>query len=278
MAASTRALLSVTAALALTGHPTTAGNRLAARHDAARLLRLFVLPPGARPLRSEPGGAGGLLAEPWGIPGGPRLDRHRLWHVHSPLDSVLAFERAHRPRGARLGGYGPFNSPRTPHAYGLNFVFPAVPGRLAERELTITMVALSAGWTGVRVDAQEIWIVTRPPSEVVPENVRELDIGPRRVTGPANVRRIVRWFDSLPVVQPVPYYCPMIRYRRRGVTFDFRAASGALLARARTPGAAACGSALDFSIRGRRQPPLLVDSFLVRVGRLVGMRLAPAYR
>ncbi len=119
-------------------------------------------------------------------------------------------------------------------------------------------------------------------TEILPAGIREVDVRSsrgisRRVTDPARVTTIVRWFDALPMAPAAPYYCPMIRYAPP-TAFEFRGVRGALLARARTPGAAACGGSLDFSIRRRAQKPLLVGHFLVRVGRLLGIRLVPIYR
>jgi hypothetical protein len=120
------------------------------------------------------------------------------------------------------------------------------------------------------------------PATRLPPGVRTIDVhssdgGSRSVTDPAKVATIVRWFDALRVAPRAIYYCPMIRYKPP-TTFAFRASSGALLASARTPGTAACGGSIDFTIRGRARRPVLVGDFLVRVGRLLGLRLVPVAR
>jgi hypothetical protein len=99
----------------------------------------------------------------------------------------------------------------------------------------------------------------------------------RQVTDPLKVAKIVRWFDALPIAPDTIYYCPFIRYKPPTM-FEFRGASGAVLARARTPGHAACGGSFDYSVRGHARKPVLAERFLVRVGRLlgVGRRLVPA--
>ncbi len=122
----------------------------------------------------------------------------------------------------------------------------------------------------------------RRHAEVLPTGVREVDVhssrgSTRRVTDPARVAVIVRWFDALRVAPSTHYYCPLIRYRPP-TTFGFRSAGRALLAWARTPGTAACGASFDYTVRGRPQKPLLVGHFLVRVGRLLRMRLVPLVR
>jgi hypothetical protein len=121
------------------------------------------------------------------------------------------------------------------------------------------------------------------PATRVPAGVRTIDVqrshGPtREVTDPAKVAKIVRWFDALPSApRGEIYHCPLIRYRPP-VRLDFRSAGGTVLARARTPGRAACGFSFDFSVLGTPQQPVLARHFLVRVGRLLGLRLGPRSR
>ncbi len=116
----------------------------------------------------------------------------------------------------------------------------------------------------------------------IPSGVRAIDVHrshgvTRQVTDPAKVAQIVRWFDDLPVAPHRVYYCPLMRYKPP-TTLEFRTASGTVLARARTPGSAACGASFDYSVRGRAQKPVLARHFLERVGRLLGMRLVPVTR
>ena len=119
-------------------------------------------------------------------------------------------------------------------------------------------------------------------TEMLPPGITKVDVRSsngvsRHVTDLARVAKIVRWFDALPIAPSAHYYCPMIRYRPP-TTFAFRAASGARLAFARTPGTAACGGSFDLTIQGHVRKPVLVGHFLVRVGRLLGMHLIPNYR
>jgi hypothetical protein len=120
------------------------------------------------------------------------------------------------------------------------------------------------------------------PATRLPPGVREIDVHSsrgisRHVTDPEKVAKIVLWFDALPNASRAIYYCPMIRYTPP-TTFAFRSATGALLARARTPGMAACGASIDLTVLGHARRPLTVGHFLVRVGRLLGMRLVPVVR
>jgi hypothetical protein len=120
------------------------------------------------------------------------------------------------------------------------------------------------------------------PATRIPAGVRTIDIHraphiSRHVTDPLKVAQIVRWFDALPKAPRVILYCPVIRYRPP-TTLVFRGASGEVLARARTPGHAGCGSSFDFSVLGTPQKPVVSGRFLVRVGRLLHLRLAPVAR
>ncbi|MGH2977830.1 MAG: hypothetical protein ACRDKC_05600 [Gaiellaceae bacterium] len=122
---------------------------------------------------------------------------------------------------------------------------------------------------------------------MVPSAVRELDITgtgvSRRVTNPAQVARIVRWFDALNVVQPGKEIvsCPLVLAAK--VTFVFRSASGDALASAMVPsqGAADGCNPIQFSVHGKRQTPLIDatpgkgKSFADRVQRLLGMSFNP---
>ncbi len=269
MASAVFALLA--AALALGAPPTTLRNQALAHRDARQLLRRVVLPEGAQQSAAAPA----ALRHPFQQPGTRELvDEHALWRVQEPLDRVVAFASTHVPRGSRLQVQSTGTS-----AHGLGFAFRALPGRLSTRIVLVTMAALPGGWTGIRVDAQDVWVVTRPRDEVVPAGVREIVIrNPQRllhrVSDPVHVARIVRWFDRLPVAQPgVTYPCPLVRGPL--ITIEFRGAAGTVLARAAVEydgGTSGPCNAISFSIRGRKQAPLVGGRFLVRVQRLLGPR------
>jgi hypothetical protein len=132
------------------------------------------------------------------------------------------------------------------------------------------------GSTALGADAQEIWIVPRPPTEVVPRGVSEID-GSVRVTNRGRVARIVRWFNRLPTVQPGTTFCRAQPMPAMSATLDFRSANGHLLAKARFTTFAPDFSLfstqcnpISFSIHGRRQTSLIGGRFLLRVQRLVG--------
>jgi hypothetical protein len=270
-----RPVLSLAAVLALTGNPTPADNKLAAQRDAERLLRLVALPPGAQRLASEPSGDGGVLGGPCTSPMSPKvIDSSRFWQVDESLDSVIAFVQAHPPNGSRWAGSCSASGSSTPGTETLFFQFTAKPGRISHRYLLVKMTPLASGATGVRADAQEIWIVPRPPTEVVPRAVREID-GSIQVTNRAKVARIVRWFNCLPTVQPGFISCRAQLMPAMTATLDFRKANGNLLAEARfttyAPDFSLVSDQCDpisFNINGRQQTALIGGRFLPRVQRL----------
>lgn len=251
--------------------PTTAGNRVEAHRDAAKLVRLAVLPPGSRRSSTAPN----ELHSPFQTPGTTALvDEHRLWRVADSLAQVDAFEKAHAPRGSRLNAWSTGTGPD-----GLDFALPALPGRLSSRDVVVTMAALAGGGTGIRVDAQVVWVLTRPRSEVVPPAVAEVDVGSHRVVSAEKVATIVRWFDALPVVQPgATFSCPALVAGPK-IALAFRGPHG-VLARASfgadTPNhslvSAPC-TPIRFSIGTHREDELVGGRFFLHVQRLLGVKL-----
>jgi hypothetical protein len=198
--------------------------------------------------------------------------------VRKPFDAVATFVPTHRPRG--------FESTEETQGEGLppyrlwTFFWPTGRDRVPSRFLDVTAVGLP-GRTLLRVDAKAVWVYPRSPREKAPSAVREIDVRAhgvsRKVTDPAKVARIVRWFDSLPITPPgVSLFCglPLARH----VTFVFRSAGGVRLASAVAPaGGASICDPIDFSVRGRKQVPLVdrlpAHGFVHRVQRLLGVRL-----
>lgn len=149
------------------------------------------------------------------------------------------------------------------------------------------MVALSSESTGVRVDAQNVWIVPRSPRSKIPAGVRKIDIKSaypsgapiisRHIIDPGQLRKIIQWIDALEVVQPGTYSCP--RLSGPTVTFDFRGPSGAPLAQASVlylHGTSGPCNPIKLTLRGHTQTPLIGDDLLRRIERLLDIRLNPA--
>ena len=237
-----------------------------ATREARVLLREFVPPPGARATR-EPRRYGGVLRRYGSAPLGEIVDVHRFWSVRKPLAAVATFVRTHRPPGLRDSGatYGS----NVPHYLIWSFLSPS-------RYLDVTAVALR-GRTVLRVDALALWIYPRSPSESVPPTTRTIVVrGPkirRTVTNQAQVARIIRWFDALPVSPPgIAVACPLVG--RVQITLSFRSAAGTQLARATVPEriAGICDP-IGFTIGGKSRKPLVDrssgESFAERLEHLL---------
>jgi hypothetical protein len=260
--------------------PTAAETKREAKLVAARLLALFVPPHGAVRLKHEPlGDQGFLRRRTFSIGGQQSVYRHDFWRVNHRLDSVVSFVKAHPPKGAvRPGGSGTSGGSGIPANKSLDFVIQHSRGQRATDWIEVTMVALSPGSTGIRVDSSAGWIIPRSPREKVPAGVREIDIHSphfsRRVTQTAKVQTIVHWFDALGIVQGGQrmYGCPAI-IGGSTVVLDFRSASRALLAQARlNPRSMSTEcNPIEFSIHGHRQTPLVGLTFWNRVKRLIGI-------
>jgi hypothetical protein len=211
--------------------------------------------------------------------------------------------RHHPPAGWRIQGENSASSTTRP-LQGFYFVPKA---GWASRYLSVELLGLlRQRQTIIRLDAQKVWFYPRSPTEKVPVQAQEVDIraqklgptgsrGPisadygrpvvtvhRRITDPAQVATIVRWFDALPVDQGIRTSCGPSGDLE--TDFVFRSSRGARLASAGFPAvypANACVGA-GFSILGQSQPSL-VDlpngpSFVCRVGKLFGVTLtSPRY-
>jgi hypothetical protein len=216
-------------------------------------------------------------------------EAHDWWTVPGTPDAVLAAIRSRPPVGGTLSGGGTSGDSRTGRVVQeLDYSWPAIPGVIRSRQLTISVTTVSAGVTGVLAQAESEWTVPRPLSERVPAGTHEIDItvatpgGPvtmtLAVTDPARIRRIVALFDAMPIAQPGTYACPL-EFDPRLLTFTFRAGPGAAALAQATYTAFGSGpvsgpcSPIQFSIAGRRQDPLIGGNFVTQVQRMLGVTL-----
>jgi hypothetical protein len=269
-----------------------AARRRRARADATTLLGRVRLPAGAEQLSSEPAGDGGMLSRPVSRPAIPTtlVDEHTWWRAPGSAASVLAYTRAHVPRGGRFRESGSQATERGGIVSGYDgFVWPPVDRLLGSRELLVQITKLAGGGTGVRVDAQVQWIIPRPVSERIPRGVHEVDVT-RAAPGEApslevkvvsqhEIRALVAMVDALGIVQPGAYACPALPASGPVVTFKFlESDEGTVLASASEPASARepttpC-TLMTFNIRGRPQTPLLGGAAVVgKAGRLLGVHL-----
>ncbi len=259
-----------------------APNRVVAHTDAHHLLGLLVLPAGSVRAASAPTAA---LAHPGDTVATPNLvDVHAWWRVRGSMSSVLAFVERHPPRGSERSGSGRFAHGSTVLSRELDFSWPAV-GVLRYRALAVEVAPLPHGYTGVRADGEAIWTQPKPAAERAPAQARVLTVtrgwvGRRpslelTITDAAKVDEIAATLNSLPIVQPGVYNCPMIPAAPT-VTFTFRARRGGpVLAQASTlaNGPFACPG-MQFTVNGRKQRPLMAGPAFIRAaGRTLGVRL-----
>lgn len=244
----------------------------AAGREAEQLLRRVALPRGAtRTQRLS--GYGGVLLCCGSTPAAEVVDRSRFWSVHGSFAAAVSFVRRHRLPGFTDNGGGQSSGKNTPPNDELSFSAGHT------RYLNVAIVKLPTRLV-IRVDALVVWIYPRSPAEKVPPAVRRIGVKTttvsREVTDPAKVKKIVDWFDALPISPPgVALFCPA--YRLIPVTFSFRSATGKLLAEAVVPaGGAGICDAITFDIHGKRQTPLIDSqhgpSFAARVERLLDVR------
>lgn len=257
-------------------------NLMRARQEAARLLALLHVPPGAVELAAEPKGDGGVLRVPGYDEATPNLvDVHRWWTVQGKATNVLAYVAARLPRAAKwyVSGSG---GPR-PVYYMKGFALPPIPGVMAQRVLAVSVVQLTSTTTAIRTDGEVVWIIPRPASEKLSTTVHEIDITsayPGRpplvavsVVGPA-AKRIVKWINALGVAQPGTINCPALPLGPF-VRFVFRTSRGTTVAHGSVldfDGTSGECNAIDLSIHGRQRMPLIGGNLLERLQRLLGVR------
>ncbi|MBV8940374.1 MAG: hypothetical protein JO240_01430, partial [Solirubrobacterales bacterium] len=154
---------------------TADSNRAAAVADAHHLLALLVLPAGAIRSSTAPSPA---MAHPGdGPPVTPDVvDLHAWWRVKGTLSSVVAFIGGHAPRGSSATGNGSSELHGALQMRFLELSWPPRSGVLGQRWLVVEVAPLSRGYTGVRADAQDIWVQPKAASERVPAQARVLTV------------------------------------------------------------------------------------------------------
>lgn len=186
--------------------PVTAAAVAAAHRDEARMLGLFVPPPGARRVAYEPAfdrpqvkqilaRAGGWGTDPQKSGG---FVRFAYWHVHASVARVARFERAHRPAGSITGGryYGSTRT-KTPRHGTSRFTFSPIGSLVTNRHMQVWILRLPSHQTAIGVAVSnspwprgswgpfrgnQVWpIITRqPPVAGQPfTGVTIIDVNPR---------------------------------------------------------------------------------------------------
>jgi hypothetical protein len=197
---------------------------------------------------------------------------------------VFEYIEAHRPAGAGSFLCGPTTTYGVVESECAYFTWPAVPGVLGTRWLVVEVVQLPDGATGLRADAEVVWLTPHAAAETIPTGARLLRISvgsgikgnqpkqrPLTVTSTTKIEKIAALIDALPAEQPGERSCPVdfgieVRlafYRRRG--------AAPLAVADDDPGG--CGS-VKLTIAGRAQAPLEDGAQLIEaVDRVLGVRL-----
>jgi hypothetical protein len=270
-------------------------NEHLAETDAASLLPLLVLPSGTALSADEPAGDGGHLADPSERPATPNLvDEHAWWIVPLRRAETIAFVRAHPPvasksTGGGVAGTGRVVSSGDPGVGNVEyewevFGFPPVEGALAQRSLIVTAVQLPDGSSGVRADAQVVWLTPRPVAEVIPSGAHLLRVSvlsqiarnrsgqrPFAVTSARRIATVTRLLNTLPVTQPGARSCPVDFGNR--VRLAFYARRGAAPLSIVTINPEGCGS-VGVVIKGKSEQELEGGSNLIeKIDGMLGVTI-----
>jgi hypothetical protein len=279
----------------LAASESAAANLTAARADAAVLLGEVSLPAGATPSASEPAGDDGRLASSDTGPATPNLvDDHAWWVLPGAPAQALTYIRAHPPAGSTLTGTDSGSTRGVITSESLTFGWPPITGVLDTRQLSITAVALPGAITGLRADAQVVWVTPRPASETIPTSARLLRVSvhssipanlphqrPLRFTSLSKIEGVVALLNSLPAAQPGTRSCPDDPGIRVRLAFYAKGVASPLAVARIDP--YGCGG-VQLTIGGRAQPPLESEalpgtsttpqpSLILRIDRVLGVKL-----
>jgi hypothetical protein len=264
-----------------------AESQAAARAAAASVLAAFVPPPGAIALPGEPVGDEGKLGRRYefGYELGPAnvLEQTAWWRVPGTPQQARQYVLAHQPSGVVGVGFPPLGADK----FRVAFDLPGTPRLTGGMKLVVQGTQLPGGVTGLRVDAQGVWLTPRPASEVIPlgntllllttADSRSPEYAPRQrliaVTDRRRIERVATLLNNLPVVQPYRgvMSCPhgfgvelRLGFHRRHAVQPTAAATWVL-----DP----CGS-VQMVIGGRDEPALQPEGDLEEaISRTIGRKL-----
>ena len=187
--------------------PVTAAMVAAAHRDEAKMLRLFVPPPGAQRLAHEPAFLRRRQTEIFGT--GPtsaaKFVRFGNWRVRSSVAAVLSFEKAHPPLGGTSLGSGVLNGPNVPPNRSLTIIFPRIHGLVSSRIMRVSILGLPGGWTAIRAAAtNHTWIPYRFRHRAPPPF--QIDFVPSRHAPSAG-----QTFTGVTVIDENPQLSPLVR-------------------------------------------------------------------
>jgi hypothetical protein len=220
------------------------------------------------------------------------IDEHRWWLVPGAPADVLRYVQAHATGSTKVSsGYGSFGPRITFRA--MVFEWPPVAGVLTTRWLVVTVAQLPDGSTGLRADAEVVWVTPRPSSEAIPPETRLVRVSvhsdikanqpaqrPFTVVSSKKIRGVLALLNALPLQLAVSA-CPAdFGIRVRLAFYAKRRAAPLGVAEIDPQG---CGE-VALAIGGRSQPPLASvplpgtsnapkGSLVERLDRLLGVKL-----
>ncbi len=256
-----------------------AAREAAATAEAGRLLAGIESPGGAASSASEPAGDGGRLAIPPASERSGLVEQHGWWVIPGPPLAALDYIHEHSTELAGVEGWLSFKGETGAEIARARL--PEGTGVIGERWLRFTAVALPGGSTGVRADAQVLWLL---PRNRIPGGTRLLRIDVRRLRpghprpvvfnlrSLSRIARIVSRLNSLPVARPslLLRSCPAGRGTVR-LAFYRKLSGPPQAVVAFTIGG--CGG-VEARIRGKPlQPGLEADNFFSTLERILGRKL-----
>lgn len=202
-----------------------AGTRpIAAAADAAMLLTLAPVPPGANREASSPVQA--ISGAPQ-TPGSPDLvDQTAWWTAPGTMASITTWVQSQVPAGATVMGTGSSSTRGVNDSEYVVFAFLAQPPVLTWRTLAVTVTPNGPSQVAVRADAQVIWDPARlPASQIDPKAVSSITVTrlpsfpevtgtttavgpPATVTDPSRIRSFVTVLNGLPIDNSGVHSCP----------------------------------------------------------------------
>jgi hypothetical protein len=134
---------------------------------------------------------------------------------------VLAYIRSHHPATTRTAAIASGGGPNVPFNETEAIAWPRITGVLGLRWLVVEVVRLRDGSTGLRADAEVVWVTPRPTSERIPPGSRTLRVSvvsgiksnqpkqrPLTVTSLRKISATVALLNALSAAQPGTSSCP----------------------------------------------------------------------
>jgi hypothetical protein len=193
----------------LTGPLATSWPSHQSRHvDAIRAAQAMLddtlVPAGSSISSTEPAGDGGKLRTPSRTYDTPNLvDLHRFYVVPGSAAGVAASMAQHPPSGSSLAFKGTHSDEQV-----VVFTWPTSGPLFNDQAVLVNAVPLAGGGTGLRIDADVVWLPTKPRGDLI-TSAGVIDVQESEATSsvtavisrPKAVATVLRFFNQLAVAQ-----------------------------------------------------------------------------